>query len=114
MKKLLVLLCTAVALNAQTTITVTLTAEQEAAITAALVTINAERAAQETPQAPLTVKSYAELLIQSKLANIVKQQAMKVKQTFDAAYAAADQKLREDAKAVLTREKAVEAVVTPK
>lgn len=99
---------TAVALQAQTTITITLTAEQEAAITAALVSINAERAAADTPQAPLTVKSYAELLIQSKLANIVKQQAAKAKQQFDAAYAAADAKKREAAEAVLKGEKTAE------
>ena len=94
---------------AQTEVTVTLTTEQEQAVTSALETMNAERATLETPLPPLTVREYATMLIQAKFAQIVWEQRTKIKASFDAAWTAADEKKRADAKDVLEGKKSVEA-----
>ena len=87
--------------HAQTTISFTLTTEQEAAMTAVVAVINADRAAQEPPGVQVTVATYAVELAQAKLSAIVR--AWKSRLTADVLtkYEAAPAKTREDAVKVL-------------
>ena len=87
--------------HAQTTISFTLTTEQEAAMTAVVAVINADRAAQEPPGTQVTVATYAVELAQAKLSAIVRAWKSRLSAEVLTKYEAAPEKAKTDAVKVL-------------
>ena len=79
----------------------TLDATETAALTAVVARMNVERAAQDPPQAAITVGQYVTILFRAKLAEIIRQEQIAEIREIVTRIEAVDSKTRDEIKAVL-------------